>query len=130
MVSAMISALFLVTSTASAQDVLGWAKGAGPLCVGGYNPCASAATCTAALFGPCEDATNGASAYIASTIAGIAWLNEANYLNCPAGEVCSEVVEPTGQGYRDIGADQEHNGGQYAFTMSGNLFGETEGGCA
>jgi hypothetical protein len=129
---AMNPALFLVmmTSTASAADVLGWSKGAGALCVGGYNPCSTPTTCTAVLLGPCEDETRGASAYIASAIAGIGWVNEANYLACPAGQMCSLVVDATGDGYRDLAVDQEFNGGEYAYTMSGNLFGETEGGCA
>ena len=126
----MISAFSLVmmTSTASAADVLGWSKGAGPLCVGAFNPCESATTCTAVLMGPCEDETTGASAYIGSIIAGIGWVNEDNYLNCPPGELCSVTVDPTGVGYRDLAADQELNGGKFAYSMSGNLFGETEGG--
>jgi hypothetical protein len=97
------------------------------MCVGAIDPCMDQKTCTSVHLGPCEEAGAGPSSYISSAIEGIAFLDEATYLTC-ADDSCATVVEATGPGYRDLSGHVEAAGGTYAFSMSGNLFGDSWGG--
>ena len=79
----------------------------------------------AVYLGPCTDAAEGAGAFIESRTLGMAFVDESNYLSCPAGTKCATVAEGTGPGYRDLtGFSNTNTGdGAYSYMMSGNLFG-------
>ena len=104
----------------------GWVKAAGPTCVGINDPCSDMTTCTATYLGPCESDTPGPSEYITMNVEGIAMVTDAvKYLTSSA---YYQTISGTGPGYRDFSAEEKYQGGSYAFTGSGNLFGETWGG--
>lgn len=116
-----ITALFL-HRTVSAYT-WGWVK-SGQTCAGVYTDCDNSASCTTTAVGPCK---GGASTeYLKSEFVGMAFLKAADYI---ANTASFKKLEPTGLGYRDLNKSATvGTGGKFAYTMSGNYFGEDNAG--
>ena len=83
-------------------------------------------------IGYCTDAASGPSAYTLQETVGLAFVKEADYISCPTSGECPgkmHVMKMVGSGFRDhAGAKATPEGGKYAFTMTGGLFGHPWGG--
>lgn len=116
-----IIALFL-HQTVSAYT-WGWAK-SGQTCAGVYTDCDNKASCTTTAVGPCSG--SAPTEYLKSEFVGMAFVKSADYLSNTAS---FKKIDPTGLGYRDFNPNATvGNDGKYAYTMSGNYFGENNAG--
>ena len=71
------------------------------VCAGIITDCTDKTTCTTTGVGPCGTGSSP-TAYLKSTLVGVAFVKEATYLTTPAD---MDVKSPTGLGYRDFKGD-------------------------
>lgn len=102
----------------------GWVK-SGQICGGVYTDCDNQASCTATAVGPCSG--DAATEYLKSEFVGMAFVKSADYI---ANTNSYKQITSTGLGYRDLNAKETIAGtdGKYAYTMTGNYFGENNAG--
>ena len=101
------------------------------MCGGIIDPCTSAEECTTVAYGPCEGDASSPTAYLKSHAVGMAFVDLDKYLACADPNSCNDmkVLSPTGLGYRDFsGAKTTTDGGKYAYSMTGNMFGANNAG--
>ena len=101
----------------------GWVK-SGQTCAGVYTDCDNKASCTATAVGPCSG--NAATNYLKSEFVGMAFVKSADYIS---NTNSYKQIDPSGIGYRDLNVEETiGSDGKYAYTMSGNYFGENNAG--
>ncbi len=119
----------LALTLPAANAAYTWTKGT-KICAGIKVPCTDKATCSATAVGPCPDGKKP-TAYLESQFEGLAFVNSKKYLDAKTGKVSSDaktykIIEATGPGFRDYkGEIKPADGGKFAFTMAGNVFGDT-----
>jgi len=119
----------LVLALPAANAVYSWSKG-NKFCAGIKVPCTDKATCTATAVGPCPDSAKP-TAYLESEFQGLGWVDSKKYLDAKTGDVSSDdttyyIVEASGPGFRDYKGNLETDGGKFAYSMVGNVYGDTE----
>jgi hypothetical protein len=132
----IVLASLLTAQAALAADTWGWTS-AKNLCAGIITDCSDKDTCTSVGVGPCEgDTVVKPTAYLKSSLVGLAFVVGDKYLACTDPGSCTDmkVLGSTGVGYRDhkAGKNAGADDTEYAYTMSGNVFGnlDTAGGYA
>jgi len=119
----------LALTLPAANAAYTWTKGT-KMCAGIKVPCTDKATCSATAVGPCPDGEKP-TAYLESQLEGLAFVNSKKYLDAKTGKVSSDaktykIIDATGPGFRDYkGEIKPAGGGKFAFTMAGNVFGDT-----
>ena len=92
----------LIALPLASAETWGWVPASTKnVCAGIITDCTDKTTCTTTGFGPCVGGSSP-TAYLKSTLVGVAFVKEATYLTTAADMV---VKSPTGVGYRDFKAD-------------------------
>jgi hypothetical protein len=129
----MRSSPLLALLPAVAAYTWGWTS-ARDLCGGIITDADDQTSATTVGVGKCEGAATEPTAFLKSSLEGLAFVDLDQYLACSEPTSCSAIKEltATGIGYRDYASDQDgpQDGSKYAYTMTGNVFGDmaTAGG--
>jgi len=119
-------AALLAAPALASGETWGWATANGKdMCAGIITDCNDATTCTTVGVGPCEGDATEPTAYLKSSLVGLALVKEATYL---ANASDMSILNATGPGFRDFkkNVDFPPTGtktSEYAYTMAGNIFG-------
>ena len=100
------------------------------MCAGLKMPCNNVESCTTVAVGPCEGDKSSPDAYIESSFVGMAYVDDTSYLDTSDGTSVSnrmKIMNPSVPGFRDHREKLPGpSGGEYSFTMVGNIFGNTK----
>ena len=116
----------LLAAPALASGEWAWATANGKdMCAGIILDCNDATTCTTVGVGPCEGDATAPTAYLKSSLVGLALVKEATYL---ANASDMSILNATGPGFRDFKENVDFPpiglpSSEYAYTMAGNIFG-------
>jgi len=118
----------LALTLPAANAAYSWVKGT-KMCAGIDLGCTDVETCSKTAIGPCEGDADP-TAYLESKFGGMAFVNSGKYLLPATGAAETtgatwKIVEPSGPGFRDFAEISDGTDKKFAFTMVGNVMGDT-----
>ena len=128
-------ALAVLSLTLPAANAVEYSWTYGTKICGGIKELCSGRECTKTAVGPCPVKGEKPKAWLESQFEVLAFVNSEKYLDVKTGKVSSDefihVIESKGYPFRDVKDEVESDGGKFAYSMVGSVFGdETAGGYA